>query len=97
MDNRKGPSFYELLGPFSFNEESLLSKLGINKKLFENKNSYSCEPKKTIWIGKISDELPDGHGIFIMSEPKVMVIVVDAKDGQKDGMAKIYFEDGSYF
>lgn len=97
METRRGPSTFELLGPVSYNEESLLTRVGVNKKLFEKKNSYYCERRKSIWIGKVSDEIPEGNGVLIMADPKTTIIVVDMKDGQKDGIAKVYFEDGSYF
>ena len=96
MDTNKSLSSYQLLGVVTPNESVLLEKLNINKKYFHKKNAYYCENKKTLWIGQLTDDLPEGHGIFIISGPQKIIVVGEAKEGFKHGKAKVYFEDGSY-
>jgi len=97
MDFKPNSSHFESLGPVSQTENAILERLSIDKKLYVKKTAYYNEHKKTIWIGKVIDYIPEGHGIFILSNPKKIVIVVETKSGQKDGLGKVYFEDGSHY
>jgi hypothetical protein len=97
MDSKFGPTIYLETGPVPNSEAGTLLALKIPKKYFDSQKSYVCEQKKIIWIGKVEDNMPNGYGIFIYLIPKRIVVLVDAREGYKEGSGKIHFEDGSYF
>ena len=95
---KKALVIYEPVGWLAADELELLKKLKIESSLYHNKDVYYSESKQQKWIGKLEDKLPEGRGLFIISDNSRRIIFVgEARGGQKDGYGKVYIEDGSYY
>ncbi len=95
---RKTLLIYEPVGWLSADELDLLKKLKVDTSLYLNRDVYYCDLKQQKWIGRLEDKLPEGKGIFMLTEnDRRIVIVVEARGGQKDGYGKVFIDDGSYY
>jgi antitoxin component YwqK of YwqJK toxin-antitoxin module len=97
MNIRSSSSKYSTVDQLLPDVYASIVKFGISESLYKSKPCNFLTNENEWWVGAMENGIPNGNGILLISEPRKLLLVTFFKKGMREGKAKGYFEDGTYF